>query len=71
MLRDRTHGDHMMIGTKPDMQLVSDLQLLGALGALTIYFDLTRFDRGSGECARFEEARRPKPFVESDPYNLV
>ena len=60
-----------MVRTESDVQLVTDLELLGALGPLPIYFHLARLDCIRCQRARLEKTRRPKPFVEPDPYNLV
>ena len=71
MFRDGADGHDVMIGTQPDVQLVANLKLLRALGALPVYFDFAGLDGGRGKRPRFEETRCPQPFVEPDPRNLV
>ncbi len=70
MLGECTHCHHMMVGTKSNTQLVTHLQLLCPLGSLAVDFHFTGFDRGSSKRSRFEEARRPQPFVEPHPDQL-
>lgn len=49
---------------------IPDPDFAGGAEGLMIGFDAPQFTRFPGECARFEEARGPKPFVEANPVHI-
>ena len=59
MLRNGAHRNDVMIGAQSDVQLIADLELLRALGALAIHFDLAGLDGGYSERPGFKKARCP------------
>ena len=71
MFGDGADSYDVMIRAEPNVQLVTDLELFRAFGAVPVHLDLPRFDGGYRERPRFEKPRGPKPFVEPDPCNLV
>jgi hypothetical protein len=53
-------------GFGPYMQTIADVDFARGLRFMPIGDDAAQFAGPGCECARFEEARRPKPFVHSD-----
>ena len=63
----RQHFDVKFRGIIEDAQAVAHLHFARRLGAYAVGFDAANLARRRGQCARFEKARRPQPFVYPQP----
>ena len=65
LLVDALNNDLPILFPSANMESITHLDLLGRFGGSTIQFDLAPVDRIGRQTAGLEEARCPKPFIET------
>ena len=65
LLIDALHDKLPVLFTSANMESITHLDLLGRFGGSTIQLDLAPVDRIGRQAAGLEEARCPKPFIET------